>query len=189
MRTEVIDRNLELAVNMLSQQTGKVPGGPTGCCFSVGMVALTGRYVPFPVPSEHDQLQLAKKLGVVDYGVIPLRNQSPLELLPLVLTQNVFSFDAVVLRGSVEGFRHRVTVIPASDSDAYHVIDSLAPGARVIYTDVDQVTTYIDDRFDDDLPIRLGVTASEEEQRKGTLNSTHRLPLSEDIEIQIVPVP
>lgn len=188
VRTEVIDRNLETALSMLEQQTHQVTGGATGCCFSLNTVALTGKFVPFPVTTEREQMLIERNLGVTGYGVIPLRNQSVYEILPTILKQKIFSLDAVIVRGSVESDKHRVTVIPANDSAQFHVIDSLIPGARAIYADEEEVITYLKNRFDEKLPVRLFVTASEQEKRKGTLLSTYRLPISDDVAIQIVPL-
>jgi len=132
------------------EQTGKVPGGPTGFCHKVVVGALTGYPLDFQKSDTVGAQQLEESFAGLQRYPVVASGKLPKEVIPNLLEQSKLTVKAVLIYGKVKSYpeSHIVAVAPEDGQPPYHVIDSLLPNATTACRTPEETLDIVTKTFD-----------------------------------------
>lgn len=200
MKVEVLQAQVDKAVEQMYEQTGLVPGGPTGLCLPYVVSAVGGQEIDYQRRlHELGEPSFIGRNSFYEYpsdlsvdGVWVQEHFPKLIALSQLLTQIEIPIDGVLVEGMIlnqpEG--HIIAVIKDDEQKGmYHIVDSLMRGGLSTNLSTEEVVAYSSHIFDTTTLSLQSIATLEEDARRRRASSSgasfHRRFISDTVAILI----
>lgn len=151
MNSFELTQNTAKTIISMVEQTGMLPGSPTGRCSSFMISVLTGENQNFiDPPRTRTAQEAAERAAGIIRAPITAPGFNAANILRGMYTQRTVGFDALLVRGQVIVDQEPVNHIIALATHEWRpigIIDSLLPGGILACRDMSVARRYLEQRF------------------------------------------